>query len=249
MNIRLAILLAIIGILAMATVIVAPHPIPQDQRYHHFADTRPFAGIPNFANVASSVLFVVPGLVGLATLPRLRRDGVVVILCVGAMVTGAGSAVYHWNPSDASLVLDRLGIVIVIAAFIALLMAEFDVADSRLAFSILLLAGISSLLCWVYLGDLRPYGVFQGFPLILFLVGSVFFPRMHARHGMLWLATIGYVLAKVCEFLDQTVYGMGGVVSGHTLKHVLAGVALWITVEWLLHPMPATTSKPLVAAS
>jgi hypothetical protein len=224
----------------IATVFVAPHPIPQDQNYHHFADTRPFLGIHNFANVASNAVSLLAGLAGLAALPRMRKGmtagepfGPVVMLCVGAILTAAGSAVYHWNPSDRSLVFDRLAMVIVFAAFLALLMAHFDISGFRFAFPILLIAGFSSIFCWVYLGDLRPYGIFQGFPIILFVLGSFLFPRTHTRHAMIWLVTIGYLLAKVCEVLDQKIYAIGGIVSGHTLKHLLSGMALWITVEWL----------------
>jgi hypothetical protein len=40
---RVVILLLAVGLMTMATLIVAPHSIPQDQRYHDFADTRAFA--------------------------------------------------------------------------------------------------------------------------------------------------------------------------------------------------------------
>ena len=33
-----------------------------------------------------------------------------------------------------------------------------------------------------------------------------------------------YVLAKICEFFDAEIYSLGGVVSGHTLKHLFASL-------------------------
>ena len=44
------------------------------------------------------------------------------------------------------------------------------------------------------------------------------------------LAILGwYVLAKVLELGDKVIYSANGVVSGHTLKHVVASLgALWI---------------------
>jgi hypothetical protein len=41
-------------------------PIPQDQDYHHFADTRALLGIPNVWNVISNLPFIAAGAVGLA---------------------------------------------------------------------------------------------------------------------------------------------------------------------------------------
>ena len=229
---RLAVFLAIAFVCVVATMVVAPRPIPQDQNYHHFADRRTVLGIPNFGNTASSIIFILAGFAGLAALRRPRFEPLAV-LSIGAMLTGIGSAIYHWKPSDGLLVFDRLGMVIAFAAFIAALMTHFDIAGARAALPILLVAGISSVMWWVYAGDLRPYGIFQGFPVVLFVIGSVVFPHVYKRHAVLWLIAMGYVLAKVCESLDQQIYDIGGFVSGHTLKHLIAGVSLWMTIDWL----------------
>ena len=39
------------------------------------------------------------------------------------------------------------------------------------------------------------------------------------------IAVAGNVAAKVFEFCDQPIYALGGIVSGHTLKHLSAGLA------------------------
>ncbi|HYT89340.1 MAG TPA: hypothetical protein VEL76_11595, partial [Gemmataceae bacterium] len=39
------------------------------------------------------------------------------------------------------------------------------------------------------------------------------------------------LLAKALELLDTQVYAQGGIVSGHTLKHLMAGLSGW----WLLY--------------
>ena len=39
-----------------------------------------------------------------------------------------------------------------------------------------------------------------------------------------------YALAKVAEALDAPIYSLGHIVSGHTIKHLLAALAAW----WLL---------------
>jgi hypothetical protein len=39
------------------------------------------------------------------------------------------------------------------------------------------------------------------------------------------IAVAGNVVAKVFELLDKPLYSLGGIVSGHTLKHLSAGLA------------------------
>ena len=71
MNWRLWMLLAV---LAAITVIVFLFPaIPQSETYHHFADTRTFAGIPNALDVLSNAFFLIVGLLGVRYVLRVRK--------------------------------------------------------------------------------------------------------------------------------------------------------------------------------
>ena len=46
-----------------------------------------------------------------------------------------------------------------------------------------------------------------------------------------------YGLAKVLEAVDRIIYSLGGVVSGHTLKHVAAALSTyWILRMLQQHP-------------
>ena len=45
-------------------------PLHQDQAYHRFADSRALLGIPNFADVVSSVVLVLIGILGIWLLWR-----------------------------------------------------------------------------------------------------------------------------------------------------------------------------------
>jgi hypothetical protein len=46
------------------------------------------------------------------------------------------------------------------------------------------------------------------------------------------------VLAKVLELLDSWVYGLGGIVSGHTLKHLAAAVSVGWIVRMVRRRLP-----------
>jgi hypothetical protein len=42
-----------------------------------------------------------------------------------------------------------------------------------------------------------------------------------------------YALAKLGEVLDSLVFAMGGIVSGHTLKHIIAAAAIYLILRML----------------
>ena len=78
-------------------------------------------------------------------------------------------------------------------------------------------------------GDLRPYLIVQFFPLAALPLLFLFLPARYTGTGDLIAALGCYVVAKVLELLDGQLYAQGGIVSGHTLKHLVASLgALWI---------------------
>jgi len=90
-------------------------PVPQDSSYHRFADTTAWLGIPNFVNVATNELFILVGFMGLSASRTkgfalesagMRLPYHVCFISVG--LVGMGSAYYHVNPNNATLVWDRL---------------------------------------------------------------------------------------------------------------------------------------------
>jgi hypothetical protein len=51
-----------------------------------------------------------------------------------------------------------------------------------------------------------------------------------------------YILAKLFEALDKQVFAIGGVVSGHTLKHLTAALACYFVLRMLMIRRPAAES-------
>ncbi|TZF89740.1 ceramidase domain-containing protein [Cognatilysobacter lacus] len=218
-----------------AIVALALHgPIPQDPDYHRFADSRVVAGIPNFWNVLSNVPFLLVGIYGLLRVPRLefgRTRAGYIALCIGIACVALGSGAYHWAPSNATLVGDRLPMTIAFMAFFALLLDERVVADPRrLGLVALLLLGVASVAYWnlterLGAGDLRPYVLVQFLPLLLVPLILLLRPSRWLDTRWLVLALVGYAAAKALEHFDAQIFAMSGVVSGHTLKHVVAAAS------------------------
>ena len=231
----------LMGSLAVAAVAVA-FAFPrfgQDPSYHNFADRRSFAGIPNLLNVASNLVFAVAGLLGLRFV--WNNDGAfaeqweriaAALLFSSTILVAAGSAYYHIDPNNQTLVWDRLPMTVAFMSLLALLIGDrIGQRAGRRLLGPLIVLGTGSVLWWrltegVGRGDLRPYALVQFFPMLAIPVMLLLFPgRYNGVAGFGWV--LGwYALAKVFELLDHQIFAIGGVVSGHTLKHVAAGIAV-----------------------
>ena len=212
-------------------------PLPQDPAYHAFADRRTLFGTPNFWNVFSSLPFVLAGAFGLGKLSRLGSSplrSAYVVFCTGVILVGFGSAYYHYAPSTQSLVWDRLPMTVAFMALFAMVVR--DRISERFGSVILwplVLAGVASVGYWYWSelqgrGDLRAYGVIQFLPLLL--IPLLLLICRSKGHGTPWLwgTLVTYSLAKVAEHFDEVIYGTTGIVSGHSIKHVLGALAaLW----------------------
>jgi hypothetical protein len=237
-----------LGIATLGGIFCLP-PIPQDPSYHAFADDRTMLGVPNFLNVASNLPFLVVGVLGLRVLLRhgaVGPDGPVLerterwpllVLFAGVLLTALGSAYYHLAPDNDRLVWDRLPMTLGFMGLFASLIGErTGVRAGTWLLWPLVWLGFASVLNWHKgelsdSGDLRLYGFVQFYPLLAIPLMMYLFPARYTRSGDLIVALAWYLLAKVLELdsVDQGLYGMGYVVSGHTLKHLTAALgSYWL---------------------
>jgi hypothetical protein len=215
--------------------------IAQDPDYHRFADGRVLLSVPNAMDVLSSAAFVVAGGAGIGVAAQrarfvdARERWPWLVLFAGVALTGAGSAWYHLEPTTASLAWDRLPMTI---GFMGLLCAAIadrvSVRWGSWLLAPLVLAGAASVGFWVATeargaGDLRPYLLVQALPLATLPVLVAFGPARYTRGADLLAALAWYAAAKGAEALDAPIFAALGVVSGHTLKHLLAAAGvLWL---------------------
>jgi len=210
----------------MVVTLVALLPLPpllQDQSYHQFADQRELFGVPNFWNVASNLPFIAVGAIGLA---QIRRDATTFVLFAGIFLTGFGSSYYHLDPNDETLFWDRLPMTLCFAAILAAVVEErVDAKAGAMLLRPLLAIGIFSLLLWRWTDDLRLYAWAQFFPFLALVLILSLFPAKYTGTSYWVGAAALYALAKLLEYYDHEVYSFGGILSGHTLKHLAAAAA------------------------
>jgi hypothetical protein len=228
---KLWLLLGLTVIVVVVTFMMAP--VSQAPEFHHFADRRTLWAIPNCWNVVSNFPFLA---VGVAGLWAVRKAGVSAsvkwmygVLFSGVLLTGFGSAYYHWHPDNDTLVWDRIPMTLVFMSLLAATVAEL--VSRRMGMGLfvpLLVLGVASVLWWHWTevrghGDLRLYGLVQYYPVVFIPLLLWLFYDPAYRSAIISLAWVvaWYVIAKGLEALDKPIYGLIGI-SGHTLKHLAA---------------------------
>lgn len=224
-------------------------PVPQDQAYHHFADTRAFLGVPNFADVCSSLPLVAAGLVGVALLSRAHfasrpEARAYAWFCWAIVLAGIGSAYYHLAPDDVRLAADRLPIAVAFMCLLTgVLVERLDTARSVLALALLAALGAASVLYWRAFDDLRPYALVQFGSLATIVLLCAAFRSRYTEPWLVFAVAAIYGLAKLCELRDVEIYALTGrALSGHTLKHLLSAVAICGLIAWLVSRRPRSAS-------
>jgi len=249
-----AVCLAAIAV-ALAAWLVPP--IAQPEGYHAFADQRSMLGIPNFLDVVSSLAFLIAGGSGLLWVARgTRADGSPAFLdsserwgwgvaFAAVALTCVGSGYYHWAPDSPRLVWDRLPMAVGFMSMVAAITSERVNPKAGLRLLVPLVAlGAASVWYWRWSAaagaeNLNPYGAVQfGSTLVIVLLVTLF-QAPYTRSADLLGAAILYALAKVAEHFDGAIFSAsGGLLSGHTLKHLLAAAAVFWLLRMLIRRRP-----------
>jgi hypothetical protein len=215
--------------------------VAQPQSYHAFADARTLAGIANFWNVVSNAAILVAGALGLGELlghpQRFMTRGEIwpyAAFFGSTVLVSLGSTYYHLAPDDARLFWDRLPIALATAALAIAVWS--DHSGSKTVLRLLwpaLVAGALSVIWWRLSArsgqdNLVPYLLLQ----LLAIAGVVWLTFRAGRYSRvtdLWVVMGIYVAARLAEVFDRAIYALGGILSGHTLKHLLAALAAaWV---------------------
>lgn len=243
----------LLAVLAAAALAMFGPAVALPLAPHDFAERRHLAGVPHALDVLSNLGFAAFGIRGLAVL-RGTRTGLPAatrrlagLFFLGLLLTAAGSAGYHWSPDDMGLALDRLGMGVAFAGVLGLAAAGrvSERAGWALAGAVLLAAPIA-IAAALAIGQIRPWAVLQGGGMLLVAALALRRPRPGGPAVRLGLLIGLYALAKLCELADHAIFeATSGVVSGHSLKHLVASGAAWPVLAVLRQPVASLRSPAL----
>jgi glutathione peroxidase len=235
-------LLGGLAVAALAGCFALLPPISQSPAYHHFADRRGWLGVPNFLDVLSNLPFLLVGLLGLRALARRDHPSTAfsdrwerrayALLFAGIALVAFGSGYYHAQPTAPRLFWDRLPMTVVFSTLVGIALAErLSLEAGRRALPLLVVVGIGSVMVWRATDDLRLYGFVQFFSMLALVLLLVLRPPRYSRTSdLVWMMVL-YAAAKLCERGDRALFSLTGLVSGHTLKHLLAAAATAMLVR------------------
>ena len=252
------------AVVGAAIAVIVAGPIVRDAGFHAYADRRELLGIPGAGDVLSSFAFLFVGLAFAPLASPLLRGavggearGVPGALAVALLVAaiGAGSTVYHFAPSDTTLVADWVPIVVALMVLLAVVVR--DTIGPRAGHVVMTFApmlAVATVGYWYFTGgtgdpgfpaldtpsvptpggDMAPYVAVQALGVALPAVLALISP---GRIRAVWLlGALGlFVAARGAGRLDAEIYAAIGI-SGHSLKHVAAAGAAALALHALTAP-------------
>ena len=228
--------LMLAAIAALFAVALFGPAVMQPAHQHAFADGRAWGSIPNALDVLSNLAFAAWGMAGLVNLCGLPKRGhahteyaLAALFFTGLVCTAAASCWYHLQPDDAGLGVDRLGMAVAFASLLGLAVSGSvsHRAGVAMAAAVLLL-GSSSIWLWLVSGNVLPWLVIQFGGMALVVLVALIKPRPGALAVRWGLVVVVYAIAKLLELGDHEIFTLTGeVVSGHSLKHMVASLAAW----------------------
>ncbi len=227
------------GLIILLLLAIFLPSIAQDQNYHNFADQRTLFGVKNALDTLSNLAFIIVGLFGLFNFYNNQYIKIsnsfsvlLTLFFISIILTGVASFYYHLNPNDFTLVFDRLALTLVFT-FILAMLATVKISE-RSGFhtlaELIILAPLSVLI-WNYNGNLTPYVVLQ-FGGIILIILTLLFSKTQKQSPCFTSLIILYGFAKVAEFYDGQIFNLSqNLISGHTLKHLIAALAVLIFIS------------------
>lgn len=206
------------------------------EHYHHFVDERSFFGTHRFFDTVSNIGFLLVGILFTKEmLLKGEKDSNLILVTIGTILIFFGSSYYHLLPENSRLLWDRLPISIVFAGVLSYsLQVNNLIKESwKKNFNIgYLIFSIMSVAIW-YIGSLTqqnwlaPYVFIQFGGMILLSYIAIKGQNKEFNKSIMKVLLL-YVIAKLFEHYDVQFFELtNGNISGHTIKHMVAALALY----------------------
>ena len=220
--------------------------------YHDFADQVAWGVLPYARDVLTNLAFAIAGWVllrqGLRYSRRMQDSAArqrllpaVQVAAWGLVLTALCSGIYHLRPDAAGLMIDRIGMSAAFAGVVGLLVVDrFAPVRVVPAMAAALLLGVACVMSDFLHSNMTPWILFQvGVSGLMLLAPWITRGQGEGTQQPVlgiawWQVLVFYALAKLCEMGDQALWQWtGAIISGHSLKHIIAAAAVWPVVRAL----------------
>lgn len=190
------------------------------KEYHNLSDKRNICSIPNFMDVSSNLIFLIPAWYAHKV---SKKDNFWTPLL---LILAFSSAYYHISPNQKTIFIDQLSVITVYI----LTLSYFIKKDYSIA---LFLLGLFSVFYGKFTKDLRLYELLK---IIIPIALVMYLYKTSMKHYIPLILIIG-LASRFVEYNDKRIFNITNKkISGHTLKHVLSGALLMILI-YTLHKL------------
>uniref|UniRef100_A0A914YSQ7 Alkaline phytoceramidase n=1 Tax=Panagrolaimus superbus TaxID=310955 RepID=A0A914YSQ7_9BILA len=217
--------------------------INQVEGYHNYADQRFILGIPFFFNVLSNIPFLLVGILGMHLLwfGKMKEEKIDKIesnlyaaFFFFIFIGGFGSGFYHLDPTNFTLLFDRLPLSATGMSLLSAIIAEriSPILARNLFFPLILFSALATCF-WGFTesqgaGDIRAYAFVNFLPALFIPITLLFFPKDYSGTKYFVKLVIFFFISRVAETLDKKVFALTfHLISGHTIKHLTLGFAVF----------------------
>jgi len=199
------------------------------KKYHNFADRKTLFGIPNAMNVLSNIAILIPFFYLLKKKENTNQENMLSeknLLIIHILLLTIASIYYHYNPSDNTIFWDILMIA-------TLSIIVLNIINNHEYGKLLYILSILSVIYWKYSGDIKLYLIILiGVPIYFFL--KYYKNKNDTIRKYLYFTIFFTILYRIVELYDHQIYKItGNIISGHTLKHIFAGLSILYIVKLL----------------
>ena len=192
--------------------------IPLPSSYHNLADTRKLFNMKHGYNIISNLAVFAPAAYLLQKHTHTTQNK---IFAFHISLIALTSTYYHLKPTNDRILWDMLSI----ATTHAVLLSYF--VEEKVAITIYVLS-VMSVIYWFLYNDLRLYIILLlGIPLYIILQ---IYNDERVKQYIIPLI-VSSLFTRYVEYNDSTVFNYTNkTISGHTLKHIGAGISLYLTI-------------------
>ena len=189
--------------------------------YHNFVDKRTIFGIPNGMDILSNLFIALPAFY------LITKQKKISFLSFNILLLALTSAIYHVNPTDNTIFMDMIFVVslntVVLSYFV----------NKQIGYFIYLL-GILSVFYSKKNNDIRLYELLK-IVIPIYVIIIIYKDHNHSNiSNHILLIIILSILIRYSEFHDKEIYQLTNkLISGHTLKHIIAGINIYIIIKVL----------------